>query len=224
MKTRAGATMIELVTALALLGLLSAACVALLRSQTALLRQVSERAATGEALRAASGILHAEFRDVVAEDISGSSSDSLALRVFRGIAVVCAVDGDAAVLRYHGLREPDPTKDSLLIVEAERPMPFRVVTGRPLCVARSGEQLITIEPADPLEHGSLLLIFESGAYYMANGALRYRRGVEGRQPLTDELLDHRQGGFTMEPRGVRIRLRAKAGSNGDTYVRFTNPR
>jgi hypothetical protein len=43
----------------------------------------------------------------------------------------------------------------------------------------------TVQPA--IDTASVLLLFESGAYYLTAGALRYRLGAEGRQPVTTEL-------------------------------------
>jgi hypothetical protein len=217
-----GSTLVELVTTVALLGILSVACGALLKSQAQLLRHTSERAATAETLRTARGVLHAELRDISAADIRGVGSDSLALRVFRGFGIVCAVSEEDVVLRYRGLRAPDPSKDSLLLIAEERTTTFRLASDRPLCVPRPDEQLITIAPVDPLADGSLVLLFESGSYHIANRALRYRRGTEGRQPLTDELIDDRRSGFSSEPGGFRVLLRsAVRGVDADTYIRLS---
>jgi hypothetical protein len=194
-----------------------------MKSQAQLLRHTSERAATDESLRTARGILHAELRDISATDLHGVGFDSLALRVFRGFGIVCAVSDEGVVLRYRGLREPDPTKDSLLLIAQERTTAFRLVTDRPLCVPRLGEQSFTIAPIDPLPDGSLVLLFESGTYHIANRALRYRRGTDGRQPLTDELFDDRRSGFRMEAGGVRVLLQGAAARGGaDTYIRLSN--
>lgn len=221
---RRGSTLVELMTTVALLGVVGVACGALIRSQTQLLRDTAERAATGETLRTAVGILQAELRDVSADDIRGVARDSIALRVFRGFAIVCAVSDERVVLRYRGLRAPEPEKDSLLVIAEERTTSFRLAGDQPLCVPRSGEQLITVEPVDPLKEGSLVLLFESGAYHIVNRALRYRRGTEGRQPLTDELIDDRRSGFSPEPGGFRILLHGAAGHGvgSDTYIRLGN--
>jgi hypothetical protein len=50
-----------------------------------------------------------------------------------------------------------------------------------------GETVIswTVQPA--IDMASVLLLFESGNYYLTAGALRYRLGAEGRQPVTTEL-------------------------------------
>ena len=40
-------------------------------------------------------------------------------------------------------------------------------------------------PADPV----LLRLFETGSYHLSGGALRYRRGSGGRQPLTAAVLE-----------------------------------
>ena len=224
LRPRPGSTLAELVTTLALLGILSVACGALMKSQAQWLRHVSEQAATGETIRTARGILHAELRDISAADVRGVAADSLALRVFRGFGIVCAVSEDGVVLRYRGLRAPDAGKDSLLVMTTERTTAFRLVSDRQLCALRPGEQLITVAPVDPIADTSLVFLFESGAYHIANRALRYRRGSEGRQPLTDELIDDRRSGFSTEPGGFRVLLHGPAdrGIGADTYIRLSN--
>jgi hypothetical protein len=84
--------------------------------------------------------------------------------------------------------------------------------------------LITIAPIDPLQVSSLVLLFESGTYHIANRALRYRLGTEGRQPLTDELIDDRRSGFSTDAGGFRVRLNGAGNrqASGDTYIRLGN--
>jgi hypothetical protein len=59
--------------------------------------------------------------------------------------------------------------------------------------------LLVPEPTDPV----LGRIFEGGSYHFSGGALRYRRGAGGRQPLTPERvreghLQDREGSFVWE--------------------------
>jgi hypothetical protein len=194
--------LVELATTSALLGILGIACAALVHAQTQLLRNVSDRVAGSEALRTASGILGAEVRATAPSDLRAVSADSIALRVYRGWAVVDGVQDDGITLNYEGIREPDPAKDSLLIVGSERTGSFTFVSGDPL----------TIRPDVPIESGDLVLFFESGTYHLASNALRYHRGFEGRQPVTDELIDHRRSRFGIEARArlVHIHLRGRA--------------
>lgn len=209
----------ELVTTSALLGILSTACAVLVHAQTQLLRNISDRVAGAEALRTASGIVTAEVRSTAAADVHEIAADSVALRVHRGMAVVAAVADDGVTLDYEGIRDPDPAKDSLLIVGSERVGSFTVLAGEPL----------RIHPDVPIRERDILLFFESGAYHLATNALRYRRGAEGRQPVTDELIDHRASRFGVEAQStlLRIHLRARhsrmrAAAQTNTRVRLIN--
>ncbi|MGQ0815138.1 MAG: hypothetical protein ACT4O1_11815 [Gemmatimonadota bacterium] len=229
MSGRSGAALIELVTAAVVMGILAVACATLIHSQVTLVRSISERAAANEALRTARLLLRAEFRDVDASDVRAVGRDSLAARVFRGRAVVCIVEYPNAVLRYRGMRVPEPEKDSLLLVGEERVVAFSLGgTTRESCIPRSDEQVVTIATEVRLRANSVVLIFESGTYHLANNALRYRRAAEGKQPITDELIDHRASRFDAEPRGrgIRVRLRSRADAPAvtaaDTRIGFSN--
>ena len=209
----------ELVTTSALLGILSTACAVLVHAQTQLLRNISDRVAGAEALRTASGIVTAEVRSTAAADVHEIAADSVALRVHRGMAVVAAVADDGVTLDYEGIRDPDPAKDSLLIVGSERVGSFTMLAGEPL----------RIHPDVPIRERDILLFFESGAYHLATNALRYRRGAEGRQPVTDELIDHRASRFGVVAQStlLRIHLRARhsrmrAAAQTNTRVRLIN--
>ena len=210
----------ELVTTSVLLGILSTACAVLVHAQTQLLRNVSDRIASAEALRTASGIVASEIRAAAATDLRAISADSVAMRVHRGVAVVAGVANDGITLNYEGIRDPDPAKDSVLIVGTERAASFSMLSGDPL----------RIRSDVPIEPGAILLFFESGAYHLATNALRYRRGVEGKQPVTDELIDHRTSRFAAEAQArlVRIHLRGRrtgrerAPSQTNVRVRLIN--
>ncbi len=123
-----------------------------------------------------------------------SAGDSLALRAFRGAALVCHNDTTSArlVVSYVGDRAPDPAKDSLLLLSADGVREVRAL------VAASAPPL----PCSGLEGGSAALwsldapappgnvaakLFERGSYHLSDAALRYRRGAGGRQPLTPEV-------------------------------------
>jgi len=212
MKRRSGAALLELLTAMTLLGLLAAASGILIHSQSTLVRTISERAAADETMRTARLIVRAEFQDLAAADVRAITTDSLAARVYRGAGIVCAVDSTRVLLRYRGMRRPEPDKDSLLVLGEERAVAFAdaVLPGN-VCAALPGEDLIALRAQQRLRLNAVVLVFESGAYHVATRALRYRRGLEGRQPVTDELLDDRASGFAAEAgqRGVVVRLRSR---------------
>lgn len=229
MNARAGTSLVEIVTTMTLLGIVGVMCALLMRTQTRLLRHTTELAAGTETIRSARAVLHGELRDITRTDVHAVAADSIGLRVFRGWGIVCATLDARATLRYRGLRSPDETKDSLLVVGEDRVMTFRQsVPPAVPCVLRADERQESIEAAGALHAGSIVLVFESGAYHLAGSALRYRRGAEGRQPITDELLDHKDSRFMLDAaeRGVRVRLRGRdrrAEGEHDLYVRFPGP-
>jgi hypothetical protein len=119
------------------------------------------------------------------------ATDSAGLRAFRGVAVVCAADSVSADVRYRGLRSPDPAKDSLLVLEgagAERALPLAGTGAGAACSPQPGESALAVRPGAGLMPGDVILVFERGDYHLAGGALRYRRGAGGRQPLTADIL------------------------------------
>lgn len=188
--------LVELATSASLLGIVSVACATLVHSQTRLLRNVSERAAMNETLRTASGIFAAEIDAAAEQDLRVVTDDSVAMRIMRGRAIVVTRVGQRYALRYEGLRDPDPVKDSILAVVNEQAARFTLASADPP----------SIETDLPLAPGALVLFFESGAYHIATNALRYRRGEEGRQPVTDELIDHRASRFAVESDGRLLLL------------------
>jgi hypothetical protein len=117
--------------------------------------------------------------------------DTLALRAFRGRGVVCAV-GANTLMNYRGLRAPDPAKDSMLVLQgrtAEHAEPYAAGAWSPgSCVAPPGEQTLVV-PGPGLGLHDIVLFFERGSYHVANGALRYRRGPGGRQPVTADVFE-----------------------------------
>lgn len=120
-------------------------------------------------------------------------ADSLALRAFRGTGVVCPTDGVSSdlVVSFRGDRQPDPEKDSVLLIGAN---------GSASVAALSAVGTVTeacgVGPATPalwrLDRPApsqvvVARLFERGAYHLSGSALRYRRGASGRQPLTPEI-------------------------------------
>ncbi len=104
-------------------------------------------------------------------------SDSLRLRAMRGVANAC--DDGSGLFAYEGLREPNPAKDSVLVMRPDgRWLPSRLARSerRGVCY----EWLLDPEVSDAL----LVLLFESGSYHLVDGSLRYRTGRGGRQPIT----------------------------------------
>jgi type II secretory pathway pseudopilin PulG len=192
MPMRRGSSLAELVVAMTVGGLLAALLFGLLGAQIRLARETARRIAIADAVRVTNHVVAGEVRRMAPQDLRALSRDSMGIRAFRGAAIVCAGDGEHLGVRFRGDRTPDPVKDSLLVVSpfaAERAV--RLVDQRHAtvdgCVAMPGETVMswTVQPATDV--ASVLLLFESGNYYLTAGALRYRLGAEGRQPVTTEL-------------------------------------
>jgi len=121
--------------------------------------------------------------------------DSLSLRAFRGTAMVLPGSGSGRELTicYRGIRAPDPEKDSLLVLGADggwraRDLVDRIPRSRECLPHGMGrEEVWTLDalPGDPV----MARLFERGSYHFNGGALRYRRGEGGRQPLTPERIE-----------------------------------
>lgn len=229
MKMRAGAALLELITAAVLLGIVGIICTTLIHAQASLIRTVSEHIAVAETLRSARTIVARDVRILDSADIHAVAGDSISIRVFRGWGIVCAAANGIVTVRYQGLRQPDATKDSMLVFGEDRAGTFQGTS--PLnsdCPRHPDEQILGLSPSISVRAGALLLFYETGAYHLAVNALRYRRGNEGRQPLTDELIDHRRSSFALESgRGIRFVLRSNPtvgapARSSNSHVRFLN--
>lgn len=168
-------------------------------------RVLVERAEAIETVRLTPSVLEAELagaRPVV--DWSGDAA-GVSIRAFRGVGVSCADAGPdpapgSALVAYRGLRQPDPTKDSLELVLADGRAAVvalasasspGVVDDAPAC----GDSAVRVTWTDSAGVDGwvrlpvvLVRVFERGLYAV-DDALRYRRGAGGRQPLTDAALD-----------------------------------
>ncbi|HEX7118712.1 MAG TPA: hypothetical protein VF212_07995 [Longimicrobiales bacterium] len=201
MNARAGHTLAGFLVALVLTGLVCSALVGTFSAAQAVARRHAWMVRAREALRISGVVLGDELRFLDPRaDIRAVSEDSVSIRAYRGVGTVCAVESDGtALVRYRGLRVPEPEKDSVVVVDAigrARPMPL--LESGPAdggCDARAGTTLYALSLPDPPTAGSLLLVFETGSYHLADRALRYRRGDGGRQPVTAELLDVRRSMF-----------------------------
>ncbi len=119
---------------------------------------------------------------------------AIELRAFRGTGLVCpaAASADELMVAYEGHRRPDPAKDSVLAVQATGATEVLALVGlgaAPDTCAGSplpGGLMLRLE-RPPTGAPVLARVFERGSYSVADGALRYRRGAAGRQPLTPEV-------------------------------------
>jgi type II secretory pathway pseudopilin PulG len=225
-KTRSpGATLLELLVTMAVMTLFGAALCGLLITQLRVARTLVDRAQAGEAVRLTAALLQGEARRMAAADIRSVAADSLAIRGFRGIGVPCNSAGATLHVRYRGDRLPEPAKDSVLPVGPEAAVgAVAFLDSRPgahgACTAGPGERVLQIRLAQQLDSAAVVLVFESGRYFISNRALRYRLGAEGRQPLTAELL---LAGSRFEPAvdgQVRLRLVTRAIGTVELYAPF----
>lgn len=155
-----------------------------------------------EAVRTARTVLDAELRSLAPSDLVALGRDSIRIRAMRGSGIICGSDSGAVVVRYRGVRAPDPAKDSLLIIRTGVPDSVYAVeaTGRdPACPY--GLRL-TLDRTPP--GNGVALVFETGTYHLSGGAVRFRRGAAGRQPMTETVLD--SAWFQPFDHGVRLQL------------------
>jgi len=148
------------------------------------------------------------------------SGEAVSLRAFRGVARLCAEEDDAGgavrTVAVRGRRVADPSRDSVLVLGADggwRAFALNRVDPASGCDTNPGE---VVQRWSWDQAGApapvLLRYFERGEYHLADGALRYRRGAAGRQPLTPERLAD-SSGFRPVPGGVRVELTFRGGGD-----------
>ncbi|CAN5816112.1 hypothetical protein BH23GEM9_BH23GEM9_15300 [soil metagenome] len=185
----------ELLAALALTSLLGTLLTGLLIAQLRVARNVADRALAADAIRTVRVVLEGEGRRILREDVRALEPESLSIRAFRGAAVPCADSAGRVQVRYRGDRMPDLRKDSVLVIAALSGRSLQLIDSRVVvpvasCVTRPGEVVLGWQLESAAPDAAVLLLFESGSYYMSSRALRYRIGSGGRQPLTAELFSN----------------------------------
>ena len=200
---RNGATVAEVLVAL-ICGLLvvQLSLAGLARVRSVELR-LTRRSDTLAALRASRVVLRRELRfGVRGIDWVDFAPDSIRLRAFRGVGVVCT-DGVLApdlMVAWSGIRALEPEKDSVLLLTGQGAW----VRADLLSVRSTSDRCVTDPRTDverwrlsvtPEESIVLARLFERGSYHVSGAALRYRRGRGGRQPLTPEVFDTPPSGF-----------------------------
>lgn len=233
---RGGYVLAELAVYLVLAGAFTAVLLAALVSEQRLARTLAGRAADADAVRVASTVLAGEARylDPIG-DLLGLARDTLALRAIRGVGIVCRDDEGRPLVRYRGMREPDPAKDQVIPAvgggAAAALTASARVAGAAGCAARDGEEIYRWSVAsDLLRPGAVLVLFETGSYHLA-ADLRYRRGAAGRQPITAPRFDStatrlervvgappapRGGGYAAGPAGAGDGAEGTGGTGGAT--------
>ena len=207
-----GFTLVEVVAAMTLMGVATALIYGSLAAQVRLARAAAERAASAEAVRTAGHVIAGEARRMTATDVIAASADSMAIRAFRGVAITCGYDGDRVIVRYRGDRLPDPAKDSVVAADDVDQRVTRLAETRPGtatgCAPDPGELVLEWTLGTPFDSAGVLILFERGSYFISGKALRYRRGAEGRQPLTAELIRHPPSRFDLDSGAVTVHLAA----------------
>jgi hypothetical protein len=231
MRARAGVALAEVLVAAVLSGMVLASSAMLLSGQNRLAVSITNRSERNDATRSVMMILDAEFNALLAEhDLRAIGRDSVASRIFRGVAVVCGFRSGWTYVRYRGLRMPDPAKDSVLQLGIENTAPVAPESvSDDACPHRPGETVLGLTlPASPPMIGSIWLIFESGSYHLNSNALRYRRGAESRQPITNEVINDRASSFAALAdtlvNGIRIQLAHRSGSMLSSSMFLRNSR
>lgn len=186
--SRQGTTLAEMLVVMVLTGILFSAVAGVVRHSGRLVRAQHHRMEVGEARLTVRAVLQGDLRWLVpATDLHREGTAALSLRAARGVGIVCRTGPRVLYVRYRGLRAPAGAKDSVLALdgpEAAALQDARRADGA--CDAAAGEPVYALH----LQHdmsASAVLVFERGAYHLADGALRYRLGGAGRQPLTASL-------------------------------------
>lgn len=184
--------MIELLVVLALLSLVVQLGWTVLSGQRRAATALSVRAEGLETIRTVGWLLPQELSGGEPEGDWWAAGDSIVLRAFRGVGFVLgdSVRGDSVRVCYRGIRNPAPEKDSVLLLGIDGRWRAHDLVRRALlsgaCVqtadASKEEWVLSPEPGRSV----LVRLFERGSYHLSLGALRYRRGEGGRQPLTPE--------------------------------------
>ncbi len=190
MDRKTGFTVLELVVALTIalvaLSLAMRQIASLVRAHSRVVHRVDQL----ESARTARHVLSGEVSaGVYGRDWTVVDSDSLRVRAFRGLGQVLGQHGPGVCVRWEGDREPEPAKDSVLLLESEtvwRAHRLQAVGSE--CSGRGSSGIWwTVEPAPTAP--VLVRLFEPVSYHVGDGSLRVRSGRGGRQPITATLDD-----------------------------------
>lgn len=216
--TPGGFTLAELLTALLLGLLLGTLALATLARVRGVVESMGRRGEALESVRTARHVLAWELRVEGGRREGGEApggeppGDTLGLRAYRGAGLVCPGTSSGSTLRVvaEGVRDADPEKDSVRVlgaagaetvaalVSVSPAAPCPMAPGRPAAMWTLSADL----PSQPV----VALHFERGSYHLTGGALRYRRGAAGRQPLTPEALRTPASRFEAWGGGTAVRL------------------
>lgn len=201
----AGFSLVEVILALFLMGIVLHGGWSVFATFRRAAESAEKNAQGQETVRTVGWILSQELAGGVPEvDWWTGEGDSLGLRAFRGLALVRNRNpGGEVVVCYRGVRNPNPEKDSLLVLGSDGAWRSRGLGSRSSGAGgcwdgvAGQEEIWTVDELAPGEEWHLARVFERGSYHLANGAFRYRSGSGGRQPLTAPNL--REGHFRISP-------------------------
>jgi hypothetical protein len=215
-RCRHGLSLVELLLALVCSLLVLTLSLRALADLGVVVRRAATTSVRLQTARTTRVLLRTEVAASGPRGIRAVAQDSLALRVFRGAARVCpgAMEASGILVAPEGLRRAVPRKDSVLLLTPDgRWMARDLVSVSPTPDRCPLDPTLPMERwtvADPPEEAVLLRYFESGAYHISAGALRYRIGRSGRQPITGVGLE----GMSFAFRGGLLSL----GADGDTVT------
>ena len=213
MKGREGFTVSEALVGLVLMLLLLLVVWTLTEGAAHAAVGIADRAEGLAGARAVAWVLGEELEGARAlVDVGPPAADSFGIRAFRGTAIVCAEEDSVTfIVRRVGTRSPDPDKDSVLTLTPDgrwlgaRLKAWSRAPGT--CPSRSGGREEHWYFRDPAAGGVLFRLFERGSYHLTGGALRYRIGKGGRQPITPIVLDPAGSGVTgFGSGGIELRV------------------
>lgn len=228
MRGRAGWSLLEVVVSLALLGLLAAAAAGAVEGHRRALSAAIHRGEEEESLRVVRGVLREELAVGRTPVDWMAGGDSIVLRAYRGWAVVCPSGSGARDWRVAsgGIRRLDPSKDSLQVLGVDgrwRASLPTWVSGRPAgCDDPDGSEWWRPETA-PVAMPVFVRVYERGTYLLVDGALRYRRGRGGRQPLTPLFLGEPAATVQVQGSGLHLQLELGSGRRVEGWVEGGRP-
>ena len=138
-----------------------------------------------EAHRTTEIVLGRELRALGEDDVKATGAHELAVRAVRGSGPVCSGSSEVLEVRYAGIRRPDETKDSVVAIGVEGEDVVGLAGVNEIGCGGAGVTLTLSRP--PAVPPLFVLVFEPGSYHATDGAIRYRLGAAGRQPLTETL-------------------------------------
>jgi hypothetical protein len=191
-----GATLLEALLAILLLSLVVPGAWRVLSVQRNAGVLMAHRAEALETVRTLAWLLPEEVSSGrPGVDWVARGGDTLDLRAFRGQGLIDEGETEGATIRlcYWGTRSPIPDKDSVLLLGKDGRWSAHDLRNRTEistgCLGAAGgtEERWSLSPDPPPSAWAKL--YEKGSYHLSSGALRYRRGEGGRQPLTPERIE-----------------------------------